>query len=117
MMVAITVILAAVIAAFVLDLGDTSESAQANFDIHQGGDGVDYLNATVQNADRIDTLEIRGDCTDADFRDHDLDSDFDKSVGDTFDIDVSSCSGDEEILLVAVYDGSENIVNSHTYEA
>jgi Protein of unknown function (DUF1628). len=53
-MVAITVILAAVIAAFVLGLGDTSEPApQVSFDYDYNETG-EFLNVTVQSGDIFD---------------------------------------------------------------
>ncbi|ELY97548.1 hypothetical protein C482_13034 [Natrialba chahannaoensis JCM 10990] len=54
LMVAITVILAAVIAAFVLDMGDMGENAQAAIDIEGDGTNEVTLSATnLQNADGI----------------------------------------------------------------
>ncbi len=59
-MVAITVILAAVIAAFVLDIGDSmgSNAPTANFDWEQDGDDTVYLEHTGGDPVEIDNLKI-----------------------------------------------------------
>ncbi|QCC59433.1 type IV pilin N-terminal domain-containing protein [Natrinema thermotolerans] len=58
LMVAITVILAAVIAAFVLDLGQgQSANAQAGIDFDEGNDNV---TVTVNNIQRADSFSLSG---------------------------------------------------------
>ncbi|ELY97549.1 hypothetical protein C482_13039 [Natrialba chahannaoensis JCM 10990] len=52
LMVAITVILAAVIAAFVLDMGDMGENAQAGVSVE--GDGTDAVTISVASMDNAD---------------------------------------------------------------
>ena len=114
LMVAITVILAAVIAAFVLDLGDTSEPVQAAFNIDQDTTGnANVTTITVSNADNIDEVRLTG-CEDVDdiFEDNlsvgasenvtgELEGDC--SEGDTVNI-VGSVGGDEEIVQTFTLD-------------
>ena len=75
LMVAITVILAAVIAAFVLDLGQSS-SANVNAGVSIDGDGTSEVTVSVQsmgNADGIFVVNDSGDrVTDSDDNDIDL---------------------------------------------
>lgn len=60
LMVAITVILAAVIAAFVLDMGDMGESVpQANFDWYEEGD-IAYVEHTGGEALNPENIQIDG---------------------------------------------------------
>lgn len=117
LMVAITVILAAVIAAFVLDLGDTSSSAQAGLDISEDGDEVEI---TVQTIDRADEFIVRcvGECegffadgddtSDGDVTPEDITS-LDASVGDTVTINTSDSEegvtgdSDEEVEISEDY--------------
>jgi flagellin-like protein len=69
LMVAITVILAAVIASFVLGLGDNTDDVQpniqfdANYDINaSGGDNVTTINVDTADADvNPDNIKINGD--------------------------------------------------------
>ena len=62
LMVAITVILAAVIASFVLGLGDTASQstpqASLSFDYTDNGDGEDVLEITHDGGDTLDTARI-----------------------------------------------------------
>lgn len=119
LMVAITVILAAVIAAFVLDLGNQSQPAQASFNVDENSDGD--LTILVQDATRIDTLQLRG----ASCFDGGSSSSYDVSgltleVGNEVTLDhdeseIGHCQ-DEEVNLVAIYDGSDSIVQSFDYE-
>jgi len=114
LMVAITVILAAVIAAFVLDIGDTGEPVQANLDISNDGDGgIEY---TITNVDNVDDIFLRCDGGDVDLiGDNGLAS---LSVGSTGSIDsggMSDC-GSGSINVIGVADGSESIIKSFDYE-
>ena len=128
LMVAITVILAAVIAAFVLDLGDTSEPAQATLDISE--DAENNTDITVQNADRVDDIVIRADCFDEDVSVSHDDIDLELEVGDAATIDATGdlsdetdggddleveCAG-EGLTFVAQYDGNEEIIHQFDYE-
>ena len=132
LMVAITVILAAVIAAFVLDLGQTSSPPQANLEVDENSDGD--LTVLIRNADRLDDIEIRG-CSGTDafsLTDNDMTSplDDDISVGDRAelagdngefttgefkDVPDDGCGG-ETLNFVAIYDGSDSIITSVDYE-
>ena len=99
LMVAITVILAAVIAAFVLDLGQSSASPSASVNVNTDGDDY-YL--TVTSADRVSEI------TTAD-ADCELENSInDPSVGDTGDLD--DCDDGEDLIVIAEYDGSETII-------
>jgi len=104
LMVAITVILAAVIASFVLGFGDSvSENVQAGADVSQTNDGnatatwisegnAETLNVSVSNNDT--TVELDGDAVTA----KDLDS-----VGENVRITADS---EDEILLTVTATGS-----------
>ncbi|MGQ3410955.1 type IV pilin [Natrinema sp. LN54] len=114
LMVAITVILAAVIAAFVLDMGQgQSQSAQAGLQFDQDGDGGTI---TVNSADRVDSLAIDHSCSSIDntngFNSPSADND-DPSAGDS--ITLSGC-GDSTITVTGSYDGSENVINTYEVE-
>jgi flagellin-like protein len=95
LMVAITVILAAVIAAFVLGLGDTEDPApQVSFD-YDYNDGNDALNVTVQSGDTFDAgnVDISGPNVDASLTDAgDYGDSSTIGAGDTFSIDGSGNS-------------------------
>jgi flagellin-like protein len=64
LMVAITVILAAVIGTFVLGLGDqvsnTSPTASFTFDLDENGGGSDELSITHDGGDKIDGANLNG---------------------------------------------------------
>lgn len=116
-MVAITVILAAVIAAFVLDLGDTSQSASGAFDVNQDGNGD--MTITTQNADRLDEVHIRaGAVSDScDVEDGDDIFGGSPSVGETASTDeddfgFDDCDEDDEFNIIGEYDGDETIIQS-----
>ena len=96
LMVAITVILAAVIAAFVLDLGQTSSPPSAAVTV----DGTDSV--TVSSADRVDSFRT-GSGSDCDF-----DGTLSPEVGASVNLD--SCSSGETLIVIAEYEGSEDIV-------
>lgn len=123
LMVAITVILAAVIAAFVLDLGDTSQNPQASFDINQEHDDSN-VSISIRSADRLDDVHLRG-CSDADsvFGD-------DLGVGNSITVNVDDsedgndgnnlgdfeCEGGEEINIIGVYDGTQQTIQTWEVE-
>jgi len=110
LMVAITVILAAVIAAFVLDIGDTGEPVQANIDVSTGADD---LTVTVTDTTNVDSFEVQEDPCD-DNNDNDLSNigDDDPSVGDTdsCEIDDGDDDADDRLIIIGEVDGSESIV-------
>ena len=118
LMVAITVILAAVIAAFVLDIGDTGEPVQANIDI-DNVDGSQDVEVTVTNVDNVDEIFLR--CDEDVTLASDSDDDADLSVGSTAVIDdqdennIDDCSSGT-INVIGVADGSESIIKSFDYE-
>ena len=107
-MVAITVILAAVIAAFVLDLGGSiSEEAQAGVAID--GDGTDEVTVSLQslgNADGIYIINSEGDYLESDYNFPDTDNDLSdahgfENVGESVTIDSTTDN---------VVDGNHNVV-------
>ena len=110
LMVAITVILAAVIATFVLDLGSgVQEDATAGIDIDPNETGMDVTWISEGNSVGIDIQE--GDCSkSAPGTDHDLDA-----VGQTAAI---NCAGhNDTVSVVAVTaEGVETVVGTETIE-
>ncbi|MCG1004894.1 MULTISPECIES: type IV pilin [Halobacterium] len=104
LMVAITVILAAVIASFVLGFGDSvSENVQAGADISQTNDGnasvtwisegnADHLNVSVS-----DTAEVSWDGENTDVTNIEL-----QQVGDTAKLVDDTTDGDEHTVTVTV---------------
>ena len=102
-MVAITVILAAVIAAFVLDIGDTGEPVQANIDVSQGtGDNVTL---TVTDATNVDSFTIEEDPCDDDL--DGIEDEDNVSVGSSV---TGECDDGDRLVIVGEVDGSESIV-------
>ncbi|MCU4972920.1 type IV pilin N-terminal domain-containing protein [Halobacteria archaeon AArc-m2/3/4] len=112
LMVAITVILAAVIAAFVLDLGQSqSASASAGVNFVEGEDsaGASEVDVTLINVDRLDD----GTATDAYLISVDCDGSEETAemeVGETV-----TCSDPDSITVVGTYQGSDTVVA--TWEA
>ena len=131
LMVAITVILAAVIAAFVLDLGpgdSTAPNAQLGLETdteydgndqtfavlnHEGGDGIDSSEVTIV-VDGTELDEANG------FSDSDADleipnfEDSELTVGNSLDIDSTDDDGavdaGEEVDVRIIHDGSDSII-------
>lgn len=103
LMVAITVILAAVIAAFVLDLGQ-SQSASASAGVQYDEDGSDLTVTFVQD-DRTDGtgLEVYCDGDTSGSSDGTL-----SSVGSSVD-----CSSGDEPVVIGTYQGEETVVSSY----
>ncbi|MFB1063705.1 type IV pilin [Natrinema sp. H-ect4] len=112
LMVAITVILAAVIAAFVLDMGSgLDESAQAGVDVE--GDGSDSVQVTLESLGNADQVEIKksNSGTDASF---DNSQTLDE-VGTSTTATLTGSDGPTEYNVVATIDGSgDTIVASFT---
>jgi len=137
LMVAITVILAAVIAAFVLDLGpgDAAPQAQVTFAensdyeaeadeaignfSHDGGDAWDTEDITVTLEIEDETLELTSsngfsdelDGEDIDIEDFDDEDSFE--VSDTASITTATADnpeGDEDFEITVVHDPSDSIV-------
>lgn len=121
LMVAITVILAAVIGTFVLDLGgQVGQNAQAGvtFDENEGT-SITVQTNSVQNADAIYVAEPSGNNDSAGHASADFGegqaSDI-SNVGDSFTLAHGDdyASGDT-ISVIGVLDGEENVIQ--TYEA
>ena len=113
LMVAITVILAAVIASFVLGLGDTADEVQPNSSIsldNVEGDGSTYNDVTVTLTDgdtlNADEIVFRGDVGNGNFLDDESEfgSDDQWNVGQSIDLT------DSDIDAVDDEDGTLNIV-------
>lgn len=117
LMVAITVILAAVIAAFVLDLGQgQSANAQAGIDFDQDGDVV---TVTVNSVSRADALTIQStECSLSGT------TSLGTSAGNSLTVDTASSSSSSEdaycdfsgsgaIQIIGEYDGSENLITEY----
>jgi len=126
LMVAITVILAAVIAAFVLDIGDTGEPVQANLDLSETSDHD--IDITITNVDAVDDIQLRG-CEEGDIglvdatnAENDLGEDAaELSVGSTGQVpndfeDFKDDCADTSFNVVGINDGSESIIKSFDYE-
>ncbi|AGB30826.1 hypothetical protein C488_03330 [Natrinema pellirubrum DSM 15624] len=124
LMVAITVILAAVIAAFVLDLGQSQgANAQAGMDFNEDSDQVTITINSVERADKIQvgTTVSSSDCSNG----GDLPYDMGTDVGGTFVLETDdgtinnggdqSCdfSDSDEIQIIGVYDGSDNVITTY----
>lgn len=102
LMVAITVILAAVIGTFVLDLGsDVEESATAGLSIDEDSEGdVTATLVSLQNAESvIVTGGGSGNLTE---------------VGDTVTIDSGTHGGDQITFVAESPDGQETVVQTYT---
>lgn len=114
LMVAITVILAAVIAAFVLDLGQgQSANAQAGieFDEESDGSGNQQVTATINSIERADSISFSEDCGGSVTGDVSS-GDFDPlSAGSS--ITVDSCSSGDTIQIIGEYEGSENVITEY----
>jgi len=114
LMVAITVILAAVIAAFVLDMGQgQSANAQAGIEFNNNSDKtVDVTVTSAGNADEL-RLEADGNC-DSFTGDFSGGTNSDPSAGDSGQIECDSPGTDDTVRVIGVVDGSENVIT--TYE-
>ncbi|MCU4750975.1 type IV pilin N-terminal domain-containing protein [Halobacteria archaeon AArc-curdl1] len=114
LMVAITVILAAVIAAFVLDLGSsTSSSPQAGFTVNDESASTGYTEYTVQisSIERLDSMTVScddTDTTDASYPGSATDEVTLNSVGDDGTV---TCEDDDDITIIGTYDGNEAVMN------
>jgi len=111
LMVAITVILAAVIAAFVLDLGQsTGANAQAGVSFDSNGTDV---TVTLTSADRLDTdgddLVIEVDGEEGTVDDACDEEALEGGVGSS-----ATCDAGEDITVIGTYEGSETVVASRS---
>lgn len=118
LMVAITVILSAVIAAFVLDLGSSQEAnpeAGVQFESINGGDDV---RVTVTSVSRADSLTVR--CEDDSGNEYSNAFSDPASVGDSHDVSVTNapdagtpgCSG-ETIQIIGSYNGNDAVLTTY----
>jgi len=124
LMVAITVILAAVIAAFVLDLGQsTGANAQAGIDFSEDSGNIDITITSVDRADEIRIADVRdSDQCEAQSGSSNWETSGDPNVnddpsaGDTIEFgdDCNSSDGDT-IQVIGVLDGNEAVIA--TYDA
>ena len=123
LMVAITVILAAVIAAFVLDLGQsTGATAQAGLSFDQDSGDV---SVTITSIDRADELRVQhqgGDCEEtgdstgdwsSDTRDSNEDAlTTSPSVGDVA-VMGSDCDDGDTLQVIGTLDGNEAVIATY----
>jgi len=115
LMVAITVILAAVLAAFVLDLGDTSEPVQASFGIDE--DTTDgNLTVTVQDASRLDAVNVAGCDDEPEIFGGEPSVGSSTELNYTDDNNIGGCEEGDTINIVGVYQGSEQVIRSYQIE-
>jgi FlaG/FlaF family flagellin (archaellin) len=115
-MVAITVILAAVIGTFVLNLGDNQEqNAVAGVDITQ--DQSDRVTVTVISMDSADSVRVT---TSGSFTNPsgfgtdnmvDPNGDDETSVGDSASWDAIE---DDTVTVIAELEGKENVIQTYT---
>jgi flagellin-like protein len=121
LMVAITVILAAVIGTFVLGLGsNVQQNAQAGVTFEQTGSNT--YEVTITSMQRADYIDIQGngisnsdlagnsDGTDSDGDGDNVDDA--TTVGTT--ITVNNVATSDKIIVVASYQGSENVIASES---
>jgi flagellin-like protein len=118
LMVAITVILAAVIGTFVLGLGDqvqqTSPNAQWNWDVnssdgleltHEGGDSIDINRIEVTgNTDPDNDCTVSGDWSD---------SDSEITAGNTCEVDSSVEAQEYRLIWTAEGGGSSSTLSTY----
>ncbi|OIB57428.1 type IV pilin [Natrialba sp. SSL1] len=124
LMVAITVILAAVIAAFVLDMGDMGETApSATYDWSQDGSGSDLeaIHFEHQGGDSLDPSELSLSLSGVDSED-DLGNWSDSGISagssvnitvvDSDDLDSTDNIDDNEDYIVGLFDGDGSDLSS-----
>ncbi len=107
LMVAITVILAAIIAAFVMDLGGSmQQNANAGVSIEEDSEAGDVTVRLVSldNADHVDVSS--SDCGGSGGELN--------TVGNS--ITVGSCSSGNVVTVTATLDGSENVIRTYTFK-
>ncbi|MFB6283967.1 MAG: type IV pilin [Halobacteria archaeon] len=127
LMVAITVILAAVIGTFVLGLGNNvQENPRLGVSVEQGSDsgGNNYVNVTLASVERADALYVKGAATGSLFSDisnsdigkeKDICSDSITNTGSCA-ITSSSMGSGNTLNFVAEYEGSNSTVESYTID-
>jgi len=106
LMVAITVILAAVIGAFVLDLG-SNQDQNVNAGVSFDSDGSGTVTVQVTDMGNADTIKVESDNGNV------VTSPL-SSVGDS--TEVQSLNDGNQITVIAVSGGNENVINTYTYD-
>ena len=105
LMVAITVILAAVIGTFVLGLGDNVESAPSAQLSIEYDDDDENLTVFHEGGDALNENEVV-----ASYDDQTATLDDDLSVGGTWEIDVAGQGGEHDVVLI--HEPSDSIIKS-----
>jgi flagellin-like protein len=109
LMVAVTVILAAVIGSFVTGLSDNLEanpSAGVTFDEDASNGQVDVQIVSIEDADDL-TVSATNATVSSDLPD-------DPSAGDT--ANVSSLNAGDQITVTASLEGKTNVIQTYTYD-
>jgi FlaG/FlaF family flagellin (archaellin) len=120
-MVAITVILAAVIASFVLGLGDSTDNTQPNtafgFDYSNPSSGTPIITATLTDGDTIEAQEIvfrgeqigacDGNSLDAPGACTSIPSSNEWNAGESLDLDISGAGSPDEHVLNIVWEDAD----------
>jgi len=133
LMVAITVILAAVIGTFVLGLGDqVSQNAQAGVTFEEDvGTDVEVQLNSVQSADHVwveysgstapgggvDSPSEAGNCQASGSGACGLYADGTGGAGEIVTVDTSGASGGETITVVGQLDGEDSVIQTYTVSA
>lgn len=117
LMVAVTVVLATVIAAFVLDVGqNTTPTAQAGIDIEQDA-GESEVTISVNSVQQADILEINeGSCT---YNETNGDFDSNQELGNPAAGDshtLTSCTPGDDVQIIGTYNGKESVIATHNYQ-
>ncbi|ELZ12106.1 hypothetical protein C478_10918 [Natrinema thermotolerans DSM 11552] len=127
LMVAITVILAAVIAAFVLDLGQgQSANAQAGVtwettsmdDTSTADKAEGEVRITINSIQRADSFSISAENTDSGSTESSPSTSGTSSFSATGDTaTVSNLEDGDVVTITAAYDGEDTVIGSYTHEA
>ena len=111
LMVAITVILAAVIGTFVLGLGDSvQQNAQAGVSFEQTSDSTVIV--TLNSMQRADSITIQAEDTDSSGTAPSVGTSSISNIGTSSEI-TDLTSGDR-IIVTATYQGNENVIQEYT---
>ncbi|PSP81540.1 type IV pilin [Halobacteriales archaeon QS_1_68_20] len=106
LMVAITVILAAVIGTFVLDLGDSvDQNPQAAVSFSEDP-AANEVTVRVDSVQRADSMEIEGCSSTATI----------SSPSAGASQTLSGCSPGDEVTVTAIYESNEIVLQSYEYE-
>jgi flagellin-like protein len=109
LMVAITVILSAIIATFVLDLGGTvSQNPAAGVTFDDNGANVEVQVISMENADTV-TVDTASDIASAD-----CDGAIDNGACELSNVgDTATADGGEDITVTATLDGKTSVIQSY----